>query len=223
MVDATFKTANVYRGKSIFTIRYPGLSLLKRILDFLLSALLILLVAPFFVCIAVLIKLDSPGPVFYRQERMGLNNQTFKVWKFRTMVINADKLQSQLQDLNEMNGVLFKMKNDPRITRLGKFMRAYSIDELPQLFNVLVGEMSIVGPRPFSLSDIKNFSQHHMVRHQVVPGITGLWQVSGRSNITNFEEVVRLDTCYIESWSLLLDLKILLKTIIVVLNKTGAY
>jgi exopolysaccharide biosynthesis polyprenyl glycosylphosphotransferase len=223
MNNATFAKANVFCEKSAFSIRYPLMSLLKGGFDFWGAALLIVLASPFFLCIALLIKLDSPGPVFYRQERMGLHNQTFKVWKFRTMVTNADQLQSQLENFNEMkDGVLFKMKDDPRITRIGKFMRCYSIDELPQLFNVLAGEMSLIGPRPFPLRDVQKFSSRDFSRHQVLPGITGLWQVSGRSNITNFEEVVRLDTFYIENWSLLLDLKILLKTIMVVLNKKGA-
>ncbi|HEY9903406.1 MAG TPA: sugar transferase, partial [Candidatus Sericytochromatia bacterium] len=138
--------------------------------------------------------------------------------------INADKLQKELEARNEMtDGVLFKMKDDPRITKVGKFLRRSSLDELPQLFNVVLGEMSIVGPRPLPIRDVENFSEHHFIRHEVLPGITGLWQVSGRSNITSFEEVVRLDTFYIENWSLWLDLKILAQTLIVLLQKKGAY
>jgi lipopolysaccharide/colanic/teichoic acid biosynthesis glycosyltransferase len=140
------------------------------------------------------------------------------------MYINADKLQKELEARNEMqDGVLFKMKDDPRITKVGKFLRRSSLDELPQFFNVLLGEMSLVGPRPLPIRDVQKFSEHHFIRQEVLPGITGLWQVSGRSNITSFEEVVRLDTFYIENWSIWLDLQILLRTAIVLLQKQGAY
>ncbi len=140
------------------------------------------------------------------------------------MVKNAEQLQQALETQNETNdGVLFKIKKDPRITRLGRFLRRYSLDELPQVFNILAGEMSFVGPRPLPQRDVEKFSEHHFIRHEVLPGITGLWQVSGRSNITNFEEVLRLDLRYIEQWSLWLDFQILFKTIQVVLWKTGAY
>ncbi|HEY9693945.1 MAG TPA: exopolysaccharide biosynthesis polyprenyl glycosylphosphotransferase [Oculatellaceae cyanobacterium] len=209
---------------SSFTSLYLFRILFKRICDICFAALLIILTAPLFLCIALLIKLDSPGAVFYKQERMGLHNKIFTIWKFRTMVVDADERHKELEQLNEMkDGVLFKLKDDPRITRVGKFLRSSSLDELPQLFNVLLGDMSLVGPRPFALRDIEKISKRHYIRHAVLPGITGFWQVSGRSNITDFEQVVRLDTYYIENWSILLDLKILLKTIVVVLKKTGAY
>ena len=196
----------------------------KRCFDFCCATLFVLIAAPLYAAIALLIRLDSPGPIFYKQTRIGLHGCPFKVWKFRTMVVNADKLQKELEARNEMkDGVLFKMKNDPRITRIGKFLRRYSLDELPQLFNVLFGEMSLVGPRPLPVRDVEKFSEHHFIRHEVLPGITGLWQVSGRSDITNFEEVVRLDVNYIESWSLSLDLRILLQTITVIFGKKGAY
>jgi lipopolysaccharide/colanic/teichoic acid biosynthesis glycosyltransferase len=140
------------------------------------------------------------------------------------MYINADQLQKELEARNEMqDGVLFKMKDDPRITKVGKFLRRSSLDELPQLFNVLLGEMSLVGPRPLPLRDVQKFSEHHFIRQEVLPGITGLWQVSGRSNITSFEEVVRLDTFYIENWSIWLDMQILVRTALVLLQKKGAY
>lgn len=198
--------------------------LVKRYFDFCCATLFVLLASPLYLFIALLIRLDSPGSVFYRQTRIGLHGSPFKVWKFRTMVTNADKLQKELEASNEMkDGVLFKMKNDPRITRVGKFLRRYSLDELPQLFNVLFGEMSLIGPRPLPVRDVEKFSEHHFIRHEVLPGITGLWQVSGRSDITDFEEVVRLDVTYIESWSLSLDLQILLQTIAVIFAKTGAY
>ncbi|NJN87243.1 MAG: exopolysaccharide biosynthesis protein [Leptolyngbyaceae cyanobacterium SL_7_1] len=174
--------------------------------------------------IAVLIKLDSPGPVFYRQTRVGLHSNSFKVWKFRSMVVNAAELQKRLEAMNETkDGILFKIKDDPRVTRVGKFIRRYSLDELPQIFNVLLGEMSLVGPRPLPLRDVEKFSKRHFIRQEVLPGITGLWQVSGRSDIDDFEHVLNLDVHYIENWSLWLDLKIILQTFQVVLRKTGAY
>lgn len=198
--------------------------LAKRCFDFCCAALFVLMAAPLYLFIALLIKLDSPGPIFYKQTRIGLHGQPFKVWKFRTMVTDADKLQKDLEASNEMkDGVLFKMKNDPRITRVGNFLRRYSLDELPQLFNVLLGEMSLVGPRPLPVRDVEKFSEHHFIRHEVLPGISGLWQVSGRSDITDFEKVVSLDVTYMESWSLWLDLQILLQTVKVVLGKRGAY
>lgn len=196
----------------------------KRCFDFLASVLFLLLTFPVYVIIAMLIRLDSPGPIFFRQTRIGLQNRPFKVWKFRTMVVNAAELQKELESQNEnRDGVLFKMKDDPRVTRVGKFLRRYSLDELPQVFNVLFGEMSFVGPRPLPLRDVEKFSEHDFIRHAILPGITGMWQVSGRSNIDNFDDVLRLDMVYIKEWSLWLDLKIMLQTVRVVLQKTGAY
>lgn len=197
---------------------------LKRSFDFCAALGLLILLSPILLLIALLIKLDSPGPIFFKQTRMGLKNQEFKAWKFRTMVVNAEQLQKQLEAQNETkDGVLFKIKSDPRITRVGTFLRQYSLDELPQLFNVLFGDMSLVGPRPLPMRDIEKFDSHHFVRHEVLPGITGLWQVSGRSDIVDFEDVVRLDLRYIENWSLWLDINILFRTVKVVLQKTGAY
>lgn len=198
--------------------------LVKRCFDFCCAAIFVLLAAPLYLVIALLIKLDSPGPIFYKQIRIGLHGQPFKVWKFRTMVADAEKLQKELEASNEMqDGVLFKMKNDPRITGVGGFLRRYSLDELPQMFNVLFGEMSLVGPRPLPLRDVENFAEHHFIRHEVLPGITGLWQVSGRSDIIDFEKVILLDVTYMESWSLWLDLQILLQTVMVIVRKKGAY
>lgn len=198
--------------------------LLKRLFDISSSLVLLLLLSPVFLLIAIVIKLDSPGPIFFRQDRIGLHNQSFKIWKFRTMVINAEKLIVTLEAQNETkDGILFKVKDDPRITRVGKFLRRYSIDELPQLFNIILGQMSLVGPRPHALRDVEKFKPSHFIRQEVLPGITGLWQVSGRSDIDNFEDVVKLDISYIENWSIWLDLQILLKTIKVVLQKKGAY
>ncbi|MGJ5674892.1 MAG: sugar transferase [Nostochopsis sp.] len=198
--------------------------LIKRCFDLCCSVILLVLFFPMYVSIAILIKLDSPGPIFFKQERIGLHSRKFKIWKFRTMVTNAEKLQANLEAKNEIkDGVLFKMKDDPRITRVGKFLRLYSLDELPQLFNIFLGEMSLVGPRPLPIRDVEKFKTKHFIRQEVLPGITGLWQVSGRSDIEKFEDAVKLDLTYIENWSLLLDLKILLQTVNVVLHKTGAY
>jgi exopolysaccharide biosynthesis polyprenyl glycosylphosphotransferase len=198
--------------------------LIKRGFDFVVGCVVLLLASPIYLVIALLIKLDSPGAIFFQQTRIGLHGQPFKVWKFRTMVANADDLQQQLETLNETkDGVLFKIKHDPRITKVGKVLRRYSLDELPQIFNVILGEMSFVGPRPLPTRDVAKFTQGHFIRHEVLPGITGLWQVSGRSDIDNFEDVLNLDMLYIQSWSLWLDLKIMLQTVQAVLGKSGAY
>ncbi|MDF5721134.1 MAG: sugar transferase [Rhizonema sp. PD37] len=196
----------------------------KRCFDLCASIILLLVFSPLYFLIALLIKLDSPGGIFFKQERIGLHSKKFKIWKFRTMVINAENLQKSLEARNEVkDGILFKLKNDPRITKVGKILRRYSLDELPQLFNVVLGEMSLVGPRPLPIRDVEKFHPTHFIRQEVLPGITGLWQVSGRSNIDNFEDAVKLDLKYIENWSLWLDVNILLKTVKVVLHKTGAY
>jgi exopolysaccharide biosynthesis polyprenyl glycosylphosphotransferase len=197
---------------------------IKRTFDFCVASLFLILLSPIYLAIAIAIKLDSPGSVFYKQVRIGLRGRKFKVWKFRTMRSDADKMQKQLEALNESkDGIIFKIKDDPRITKVGKFLRRYSLDELPQIFNVLLGEMSLVGPRPLPIRDVEKFAEHHFIRQEVLPGITGLWQVSGRSNILDFEQIINLDLSYIENWSLGLDFEILLKTVRVVLKKEGAY
>ncbi len=196
---------------------------MKRSFDVAMSALILILASPLYVAIALLIHFDSPGPIFYKQQRAGLRGKTIQVWKFRTMVQNADQLQAQLEAHNQTDGVLFKMKDDPRITKVGKFLRRYSLDEIPQVINVLFGTMSLVGPRPLPLRDVERFQEHHHLRHNVMPGITGLWQVSGRSDITDFDQAFKLDIAYIQNWSLGLDFQILLRTIKVVLGKEGAY
>jgi len=198
--------------------------LLKRCFDLCCSIILLLLLSPVYLLIVILIKFDSPGPIFFRQDRIGLHGRKFKIWKFRTMIVDAEKLQASLEAKNEIkDGILFKIKDDPRVTPVGKFLRRYSLDELPQLFNVFLGEMSLVGPRPLPCRDVEKFTSRHLIRQEVLPGITGLWQVSGRSDIDNFEDAFKLDIAYIENWSFWLDLKILLKTVKVVLQKTGAY
>ncbi len=197
---------------------------IKRCFDLCCASLLLFFLSPIYLAIAIAIKLDSPGPIFFRQKRVGLHGKYFHIWKFRTMINKAESLQASLEAKNEIkDGVLFKMKNDPRITKIGKHLRAYSLDELPQIFNVLFGEMSLVGPRPLPTRDVDKFHKKHFIRQEVLPGITGLWQVSGRSDIENFEEGVKLDMKYIENWSLWLDLRILFSTVRVVLQKSGAY
>ena len=198
---------------------------LKRWLDVIGSLGGLVILAPLFVVVAVLIKSSSSGPVFFRQERIGLHGNVFQMWKFRTMVVNAHKEQAKLEERNQaQDGVMFKIKNDPRIIPIGHFLRSSSIDELPQLFNVLVGEMSLVGPRPLPIRDVERFEEWHHIRHQVLPGITGLWQISGRSDLTeDFNDVVRLDLYYIDNWSLNLDLTILIETVRIVLFPQGAY
>lgn len=195
---------------------------LKDMEDYVLSALGLIVLSPLFAAVAALIKLDSKGSVFYRQERVGKNGKRFMIYKFRSMVTDAEKLQEVLLDKNEAEGPIFKMKHDPRITRVGAFIRKTSIDELPQLINVALGQMSLVGPRPPIPSEVGEYEEWQKERLTVTPGITGLWQISGRSDLT-FEEMVKWDIYYIRNWSLWLDLKILLKTVPVVLFRKGAY
>lgn len=197
---------------------------LKRLIDVLGAAVGLIVLAPVLVAIAIAIKLTSPGAVFFRQERMGLHGRIFQMWKFRTMVVNAPALQASLEQQHQTHRqVMFKLKHDPRITPVGQFLRRTSLDELPQLFNVLLGQMSLVGPRPLPLRDIERFDPWHHTRHQVLPGITGLWQISGRSEIEAFNDAARLDLYYIDNWSLNLDLDILLETIKIVVFGKGAY
>jgi exopolysaccharide biosynthesis polyprenyl glycosylphosphotransferase len=197
--------------------------MVKRIIDLIGSAALLVALAPLFALVALLIKLDSPGPIFFAQERVGYNKRRFKVLKFRTMVVEAEQQQQMLEHLNEVEGPVFKIRKDPRITRIGAFLRRFSIDELPQLINVLKGEMSLVGPRPLPVRDVARIDvSAHKRRFSIKPGITCLWQVNGRSHI-GFEDWVRLDLEYIDTWSLGLDFRILLKTIPVVLKGSGAY
>jgi len=196
--------------------------LVKRILDLAISFVLLVALTPLFLVVAALIKLTSPGPVFFRQERMGINKRRFVIYKFRTMVPNAEEMMESLEDLNEVSGPVFKIMDDPRIIPIGKFLRRTSIDELPQLFNILKGDMSLVGPRPLPVRDYQGFNQDWQRRRFTVrPGITCLWQVNGRSSIP-FEQWMRLDLQYMDEWSLWLDLKILARTIPAVLRGSGA-
>jgi lipopolysaccharide/colanic/teichoic acid biosynthesis glycosyltransferase len=180
------------------------------------------LIAPLLAVIAVAVRLDSAGPVLFRQERVGLHRRRFRLLKFRTMVVGAEAMLADLVVHNEADGPLFKMRNDPRVTRVGRCLRRYSLDELPQLWNVLMGEMSLVGPRPPLPKEVEAFEDWQLDRFEVRPGITGLWQVSGRSELL-FDEYVRLDLFYIENWSLAYDLFIVAKTIPMLLAARGAY
>jgi len=199
-----------------------GWLVVKRILDFSISLTLIVLLAPLFLVTALLIKLTSEGPVFFAQKRLGLNKRRFSMYKFRTMVADAEQKLQEIEHLNEVSGPVFKIKNDPRITRTGKWLRRTSIDELPQLFNVLKGDMSLVGPRPLPVRDYEGFNQDWQRRRfSVRPGITCLWQVAGRSSV-QFDEWMKLDVRYVDHWSLWLDLQILLRTIPAVLRGSGA-
>ena len=179
--------------------------------------------SPFFVLIALAIKLSSPGPIFFKQRRSGLNGKPFTMLKFRSMVTNAEQRKVELEIINEMDGPVFKVTNDPRVTKIGRYLRRWSIDEWPQMFNVLMGDMSLVGPRPLPVDEVRRFDDlAHRRRLSVKPGLTCLWQVNGRNTVTSFREWVRLDLEYIDNWSLWLDLKILAKTVPVVIMGTGA-
>jgi exopolysaccharide biosynthesis polyprenyl glycosylphosphotransferase len=200
-----------------------GSYLLKRLLDISASAVLLVLLSPVFLVIAVLIRLEDPGPVFFKQIRVGRWGTLFTMWKFRSMYTDAEARKAALMADNEMaGGVIFKMKNDPRVTRVGRIIRKTSIDELPQLWNVLRGEMSLVGPRPPLPQEVDLYSLSDRRRLDVIPGITCIWQISGRSEIP-FDQQVELDVQYIESQSFWTDLKILLKTVPALLFGTGAY
>lgn len=204
-------------------LRMPSL-MLKRLFDLILAPVVLLLAAPIMAVIALAIRLDSPGPVLFRQQRVGLGGRRFTMWKFRCMVNNAEERKEELKHLNIYGDPrLFKMRDDPRITRVGRFLRRTSLDELPQLFNVFRGDMSLVGPRPPLPAEVERYEPHHFERLSVIPGITGPWQVSGRNLITDFDKVVQMERAYIRSWTLLLDAKILFRTIGVVIRGMGAY
>ncbi|HEY9226922.1 MAG TPA: sugar transferase [Gemmatimonadaceae bacterium] len=202
----------------------PAQARMKRCLDIVGAALGLVLLSPVFVILAILVALDSPGPVLFSQTRVGFRGRPFRMLKFRTMHDGADLRKSDVAEFNRHDDTrLFKIPSDPRVTRLGRVIRRWSLDELPQLYNVLVGDMSLVGPRPFFESDLADYEAHHFRRLSVPPGLSGVWQVSGRSDIVDFEEVVRLDRYYIEHWSLALDLRILARTLPAVASRRGAY
>lgn len=198
-------------------------ALVKTLIDFTGSLVLLILAAPLFIAAAIAVKVSSPGPILFRQRRAGLNGHPFTMLKFRTMVTNAEQLKHELANLNEMSGPVFKVTNDPRVTPVGRFLRKWSIDEFPQLWNVFRGEMSLVGPRPLPVDEVARFDDlAHRRRLSVKPGLTCLWQVSGRNNVKDFKEWVRLDLEYIDNWSLWLDLRILARTVPAVFSGAGA-
>jgi exopolysaccharide biosynthesis polyprenyl glycosylphosphotransferase len=215
-------------GESVplFTLRPPvfeGIEYaVKRSFDLVLASVGLVVISPVLLTIALAIKLSSRGPVIYRSIRPGMAGKPFHCFKFRTMREHADQIQTDLESLNELSGALFKIRKDPRLTNVGRFLRRYSLDELPQLLNVVRGEMSLVGPRPLPMRDFEKLEDWHKKRYLVLPGITGLWQVSGRAEL-DFDDLVRLDFLYLERWSIFLDLSILLKTIPAVLSRRGAF
>jgi exopolysaccharide biosynthesis polyprenyl glycosylphosphotransferase len=214
------------QGVPLFELRPPAFVgtdwVLKRSFDLLVSFLVFVVGLPFWIAIAVAIKLESRGPILYRDRRVGLNEREFDMVKFRTMRADAPKLQKRLEAENEAEGALFKLRDDPRVTRVGAFLRRFSLDEVPQVLNVLRGEMSLVGPRPLPIRDYKLLEPWHRKRYLVLPGMTGLWQIAGRSDLS-FDDLVRLDFYYLENWSIWLDISILLRTIPAVLAGKGAY
>ena len=195
---------------------------LKRSFDLVISVLLVLALSPVLLACALAVRLSSRGPVIYRSLRPGIGALPFHCFKFRTMYRDADQRQADLEALNEATGALFKIRDDPRMTPVGRFLRRFSLDELPQLFNVVRGDMSLVGPRPLPERDFERLEDWHKKRYLVMPGITGLWQISGRSDL-DFDDLVRLDFLYLERWSVFLDLSILLKTVPAVLLRRGSY
>jgi exopolysaccharide biosynthesis polyprenyl glycosylphosphotransferase len=194
---------------------------LKRLVDIFVSGILLIILSPLFLVIAILMKLTSEGPIFYEWNVVGFNKKPFRSWKFRTMVLNADNLRENLMHLNEMKGPVFKIKNDPRITGVGRFLRKYSLDELPQLWSVFKGDMSLVGPRPAGPHELDRYESWHRRKLSIKPGITCLWQANGRNSINDFNEWVKLDLQYIDNWSLWLDVKTLAKTAWAILRGTG--
>jgi exopolysaccharide biosynthesis polyprenyl glycosylphosphotransferase len=196
--------------------------ILKAGMDRFLAALGLLLLSPLFLAIAVAIRLDTPGPTFFRQGRIGLGGRRFAIVKFRTMVVDAEAQRHSLHDRNEADGLLFKLRADPRVTRVGRVLRRWSVDELPQLWNVLRGEMSLVGPRPPLPTEVEQYEHHVSRRLLVKPGMTGLWQVSGRADL-EWDEAVRLDLYYVDHWSPTMDLAIIFRTFSAVTKGSGAY
>jgi len=213
--DYTLITSSISTGT-------PGELFIKRIFDVMVGLVGVIFTGILYLIFAPIIKSQSPGPAFFAQERVGKNGKTFKMYKFRSMYMDAEERKKELMEQNQMQGLMFKMDNDPRIMPIGKFIRKTSIDEFPQFWNILKGDMSFVGTRPPTLDEYMQYDMHHLSRLAIKPGLTGMWQVSGRSDITDFEEVVRLDNEYIRNFSLLLDVKIILKTFGAVLGQKGS-
>jgi len=213
-------------GAPLFELRPPVLTgwdwAVKRTFDIGVSLFVGVLLLPLWLLVALAVRLESRGPVFFRDRRIGVGEREFGMLKFRTMVAGADTLQAGLEAENEAGGALFKIRDDPRVTRFGRVLRRLSLDEIPQIVNVLQGEMSLVGPRPLPLRDYALLEENHKARYAVLPGMTGLWQISGRSGLT-YDDLVRLDLTYLENWSIWLDITIIAKTIPAVLTRRGAY
>lgn len=224
-LDVKNKTIDRFAGFNVVsfaTTIYNMRSLfVKRVMDIVGSLVGLLIMGVAFVIVAPMIKIESRGPIFFSQKRVGKNGRIFKIYKFRSMYIDAEERKKELMTQNEMQGLMFKMKDDPRITKVGKFIRKTSIDELPQFWNILTGDMSLVGTRPPTVDEFNHYEAGHRRRLSIKPGLTGLWQVSGRNQINDFEDVVKFDLEYIDNWSVGLDVKLMLKTIVVVLFGTG--
>lgn len=223
-MQSTFPTTTVDPSLPSLTSQLPhrsAHSLFKRLVDLVGSVVGLLILAILFIPLALAIKLDSPGPIFYAQVRYGLLGKTFRIYKFRSMVQNADALKSQVK--NEASGLIFKNQDDPRVTKIGRFLRRSSLDEFPQFWNVLLGEMSLVGTRPPTADEVSRYDSHHWQRLNVKPGMTGEWQVSGRSTVKDFEDIVKLDLRYQEHWHPLYDLSLIARTIYVIVAKVGAF
>ena len=200
----------------------PFYHVVKRLFDIVASACGLILLFPLFLFLVIKIRSEDGGPAFYSQERIGKNEKPFKMWKFRSMVVDADKMLDKLEDQNEIDGAMFKIKDDPRVTRIGHVIRKYSLDELPQLWNVLIGDMSLVGPRPPLPSEVEEYTDYDKQRLTVMPGCTGLWQVTRRSE-ADFDEMVWLDIVYINHSGAWEDLKLMIKTVLVMIHPNGAY
>ena len=200
----------------------PFYHVVKRLFDIVASACGLILLSPLFLFLVIKIRSEDGGPAFYSQERIGKNEKPFKMWKFRSMIVDADKMLDKLEDQNEIDGAMFKIKDDPRVTRIGHVIRKYSLDELPQLWNVLIGDMSLVGPRPPLPSEVEEYTNYDKQRLTVMPGCTGLWQVTRRSE-ADFDEMVWLDIVYINHSGAWEDLKLIIKTVLVMVHPNGAY
>jgi lipopolysaccharide/colanic/teichoic acid biosynthesis glycosyltransferase len=195
---------------------------IKNGIEKVFAVLLIIFAVPVLLLFGLLVYLTSKGPILFKQERVGLHGRKFYQYKLRSMIVDAEELKDRLAHLNEQSGPVFKIKNDPRLTSIGRFMRKYSIDELPQLFNIILGSMTLIGPRPLPVSEVKEFNEDFLHRrHSMKPGVTGLWQVKGRNNIKDFNNWVKLDLEYIDNWSFLMDFRIAVKTVSTVLSGTG--
>lgn len=217
----TYPNTSKLNTNQIKPILHPSVtSRSKRLIDILGALVGLVITASVTIFIAIAMQLDNPGPIFYSQTRCGLNGRTFRIWKFRSMVVGAEQQQHLVK--NEACGQIFKNANDPRVTRVGRFLRRTSLDELPQFWNVLRGEMSLVGTRPPTVNEVEKYAPHHWRRLQVKPGITGEWQAKGRSNVKDFEAIVQMDLDYQRKWSVVYDLKLILLTVKNVLNKSGA-